>query len=86
MHTVKLLFFASLREALGRSEEIVEIPKGVNTVADLLSWQCQRNLKYQRAFSADKQIQAAINNQHVSSNALIIYADEIALFPPVTGG
>jgi molybdopterin synthase sulfur carrier subunit len=84
--SVKLLYFAWVRERLGRGEEVVEPPAGVTTVADLMAWLAGRGEEYAFAFENPKVIRAAINRTHVKASAPIAGAREIAFFPPMTGG
>ena len=84
--TVTLRYFAWVREKVGRSEETVELPNSVKTVADLTAWLKTRGPEYAAAFERDTVIRAALDMQHVKPGALIAGAREIAFFPPVTGG
>jgi molybdopterin synthase sulfur carrier subunit len=84
--SVKLLYFAWVRERLGRGEEVVEPPAGVTTVADLMTWLAGRGEEYAFAFENPKVIRAAINHTHVKASAPIAGAKEVAFFPPMTGG
>ena len=83
---MKLLYFAWVRERIGKGEEVVEPPAGVATVADLVTWLAGRGEEYAFAFENPKIIRAAINRTHVKPNAAIAGAKEIAFFPPMTGG
>jgi len=83
---VKLLYFAWVRERIGKGEEVVEPPSGVATVADLMGWLAGRGEEYAFAFENPKLIRAAINRTHVKPDAAIVGASEIAFFPPMTGG
>ncbi|HWN51599.1 MAG TPA: molybdopterin converting factor subunit 1 [Xanthobacteraceae bacterium] len=83
---MKLLYFAWVRERLGRGEEVVEPPAGVTTVADLMAWLAGRGEEYAFAFENPKVIRAAINRTHVKASAPIAGAKEVAFFPPMTGG
>jgi molybdopterin synthase sulfur carrier subunit len=84
--SVKLLYFAWVRERIGKGEEVVELPAGVSTVADLMTWLAGRGEEYAFAFENPKVIRAAINRTHVKSTAAITGAKEVAFFPPMTGG
>ena len=86
MATVKLVYFAWVREKIGRPNELVELPAGAKTVADLMAWLGARGPEYAAAFDKPKLIRAAINQAHVKHDASIAGASEIAFFPPVTGG
>jgi molybdopterin synthase sulfur carrier subunit len=83
---VKLLYFAWVRERVGKGEEVVEPPAGVATVAELMTWLAGRGEEYAFAFENPKVIRAAINRTHVKPNATIVGAKEVAFFPPMTGG
>ena len=84
--SVKLLYFAWVRERIGKGEEVVDLPAGVATVADLMTWLAGRGEEYAFAFENPKVIRAAINRTHVKPNAAIAGAKEVAFFPPMTGG
>jgi molybdopterin synthase sulfur carrier subunit len=84
--TVKLLYFAWVRERIGKGEEVVEPPSGVATVADLVGWLAGRGEEYAFAFENPKLVRAAIDRTHVKQDATIAGATEIAFFPPMTGG
>ena len=84
--SVKLLYFAWVRERIGKGEEVVELPAGVATIADLMTWLAGRGEEYAFAFENPKVIRAAINRTHVKPNATIAGAKEVAFFPPMTGG
>ena len=84
--SVKLLYFAWVRERIGKGEEVVDLPAGVSTVADLMSWLAGRGEEYAFAFENPKVIRAAINRTHVKPNTAIAGAKEVAFFPPMTGG
>ena len=84
--TVTLRYFAWLRERGGRSEERLDLPPGITTVADLILWLKERGPEYAHAFERSEGIRAAIDHTHVRQEALISGAREIGFFPPVTGG
>ncbi len=83
---MKLLYFAWVRERIGKAEEVVEPPAGIATVADLVAWLAGRGEEYALAFENPKTIRAAIDRAHVKSSAAIAGAKEVAFFPPMTGG
>lgn len=83
---LKLLYFARLREALGTAREEVVLPPEVGNVQELMAWLAQRGGVWQEQFAGCRPLRAAIN-QELAPNALPIKAgDEVAFFPPVTGG
>jgi molybdopterin synthase sulfur carrier subunit len=83
---VKLLYFAWVREKVGRAEEVLDLPAGVETVADLVAWLKRRGPEYEAAFDRPGIVRAALDKRHVQPGSPIAGAREIALFPPVTGG
>jgi molybdopterin synthase sulfur carrier subunit len=83
---VKLIYFAWVRERIGKPEEEIEPPANVATVADLLAWLSERGEEYAHAFENPKVIRTAIDRSHVRADAVIAGAREIAFFPPMTGG
>jgi sulfur-carrier protein len=83
---VKVLFFAGLREQLGTSGEEVELPAGVSTVAGLRSHLLKRGEKWKSALGEPRLVRAAVNQSMAAANAAIKAGDEVAFFPPVTGG
>ncbi|HZM33324.1 MAG TPA: molybdopterin converting factor subunit 1 [Burkholderiales bacterium] len=83
---VKVLFFAGLREQLGTSAEEIELPTGVTTVAALRSHLLQRGEAWKSALGESKLVRSAVNQDMVAPTARIKAGDEVAFFPPVTGG
>jgi sulfur-carrier protein len=83
---MKLLYFAWVRERIGKAEEVIEPPAAVSTVGDLMAWLSSRGDEYAHAFETPKVIRAAIDHTHVRPEAAIAGAREIAFFPPMTGG
>ena len=83
---VKVLYFASLREKLGRDAEEIELPAGVATVAALRSHLRGRGGVYENAFSEKILVRSAVNQDMVQPTAAVRAGDEVAFFPPVTGG
>ena len=86
MTNVRILYFASLREKVGRQAEEIELPSGVATVAALRSHLRNRGGVYQDAFSEKALLRAAVNQDMVQPAAAVKAGDEVAFFPPVTGG
>ncbi|HWP25764.1 MAG TPA: molybdopterin converting factor subunit 1 [Xanthobacteraceae bacterium] len=83
---MKLVYFAWVRERIGKAEEEIALPKSVGTVADLIGWLSQRGEEYAHAFENPKVIRAAIDRMHARPDSPIANANEIAFFPPMTGG
>ena len=84
--SVKVLYFAWVRERIGKADEIVDPPAAVATVGDLMGWLAARGEEYAFAFDNRKVIRAAIDRTHVKPDAAIAGAREVAFFPPMTGG
>lgn len=82
----KLLYFAWVREKIGVSEEMIELPSSVATAGDLIGFLARRGDGYAEALAHPKVIRVAVNQEHVEHDELISGAREIALFPPMTGG
>ena len=83
---MKLLYFAWVRERIGKPEEDIDLPQGVATVGDLMAWLAGRGEEYAHAFENPKIIRAAIDRAHVKADAALVGAREVAFFPPMTGG
>jgi molybdopterin synthase sulfur carrier subunit len=86
MTTLKLVYFAWVRERVGKAEEEVAPPVSVATIAQLMQWLGGRGEEYAYAFENPKVIRAAIDKSHARPDATIAGAREIAFFPPMTGG
>lgn len=84
--TIKLRYFAWVRERVGKPEEDIELPAGIGTVGELMTWLAGRGEEYAYAFENPKVIRAAIDRTHVRPQSPIGTASEIAFFPPMTGG
>jgi molybdopterin synthase sulfur carrier subunit len=83
---MKALYFAWVRERIGKADEEIDPPAEIATVADLLGWLSHRDEAYAHAFENPRVIRVAIDRAHVKPEALIAGAREIAFFPPMTGG
>jgi molybdopterin synthase sulfur carrier subunit len=83
---VRLVYFAWVRERIGRTDEEVDLPAGVETVADLVRWLKTRGEEYAYAFENEGVVRAAVDRVHVKPEADVAGAREIAFFPPMTGG
>lgn len=83
---VKVLYFAALREQLGTAGEEIELPAGVGTVAALRSHLRGRGGAWEFALAEGKLVRAALNQDMAPPAAALKAGDEVAFFPPVTGG
>ena len=81
--SVKVLYFASLKEALGIGNETLELPAGVNTVGGLRDWLASHG---RDRLSSARNLRCAVNQDMAGPDAAMRDGDEIAFFPPVTGG
>jgi len=83
---MKLLYFAWLRAKIGKAEETVEPPANVTNVAALIDWLKTRGPGFAEALKNAKLVRVAVNREYVGWNHKLQPGDEVALFPPVTGG
>ncbi len=83
---MKLVYFAWVRERIGRTDEQVHVPDEIETVAELVRWLKSRGEEYEYAFENEGIVRAAIDHVHVKPDARIAGAREVAFFPPMTGG
>lgn len=83
---IKLRFFASVREKLALSEEQVTVPDHILTVANLREWLILRGENWPEALAEERALRIAINQEVASIDTLLRDGDEVAFFPPVTGG
>jgi molybdopterin synthase sulfur carrier subunit len=81
-----VLYFASLAETIGARSEQLELPADCNTVAELVSLLRTRGEPFDSTFDGKTRILVAINQEMSEPEAAIHNSDEIAFFPPVTGG
>ncbi len=83
---IKILYFARIKEALGLAQEAVSLPEAVSDVSGLTTWLRQRGNQWQSELAPGKALRVAVNQAMVGMDATIKDGDEIAYFPPVTGG
>jgi molybdopterin synthase sulfur carrier subunit len=84
--SVKLVYFAWVRERIGKDHEEVDLPDSIETVRDLLDWLKARGDGYAAALAHPQAIRVALDMEHVQHGEKIGTPYEIALFPPMTGG
>ena len=84
--TIEVLYFARLREAFGREREQVELPGDIQDVAGLTEWLRSRGEPWERELAPGKPVRIAVNQDMAAADTLIGNGDEVAFFPPVTGG
>jgi molybdopterin synthase sulfur carrier subunit len=83
---LRLVFYAWLRELLGTAGEVVALPEGVATVDALMAWQRRRGPAHAAAFAAEARVRCAVNQDFARADTPVAPGDEVAFFPPVTGG
>lgn len=83
---IRILYFALLRDALGRAQEELEVPEDVTTVAGLREWFRGCGEPYATALGNARRVRAAVNQEMAEPDDAVKAGDEVAFFPPVTGG
>jgi molybdopterin synthase sulfur carrier subunit len=83
---MKIRYFAWLRHRIGAAEETVEPPPEVRSVASLKGWLADRHPAFKEALAAKGLVRCAVNQDYVPDDAALQPTDEVAFFPPVTGG
>jgi len=83
---IKFLYFSWIRERVGLEEERLDIPDSAKTVGDLLIWLQGRNEQFGAALEFPEIIRVALDHEHVEHNQPLGTPNEVALFPPMTGG
>ncbi len=81
-----ILYFAWLRERIGVSSEEIALPDGVRTVSALVDFLAMRSPRHETAFSNRRTVRAAVNQEFADLLDAVGPGDEVAFFPPVTGG
>jgi molybdopterin synthase sulfur carrier subunit len=81
-----LLYFAWVRQKTGKSEEQFTLPPEIRTVRELAAFLAARGGGYEHAFGDEKRLRVAVGQAHADWDAPVSDADEVAFFPPVTGG
>ena len=83
---MRILYFAWLRQMTGIDSEEVEMPSHITNVAGLIEWLKERNEKFAEALSDFDSIRVAVNQEFAEPDAPVAQGDEVAIFPPMTGG
>ena len=83
---MNVLYFAWVRQKIGRSEEMIQHNAELRTVRDLAEFLAARGGGYAEVFSDMTRLRAAVNQVHAGLDQAIAAGDEVAFFPPVTGG
>jgi molybdopterin synthase sulfur carrier subunit len=83
---VDLVYFAWVRERIGKSSETLDLPSSVKTVGDLIDYLKGLGEEYEMALEHDRVIRVAVDQEHAEHDEPIAGAREIGIFPPMTGG
>ena len=83
---MRIRYFAWLKQRTGCAEEELDLPAGIETVADLMHHLGQRHPRFAEAASSQGVVRCAIDQTHADPTARLAGAREVAFFPPVTGG
>ncbi len=83
---VHIVYFAWVRERIGRSEEDLDLPSEVTTARELITHLTTLGEEYEAAFEFPDVIRVAVNQEHIDHDESIMGAREIGIFPPMTGG
>ena len=83
---MKIIYFSWVRDKVGIGKEEITLPENVTNVEQLAGWLQGRGDGYVKAFADLSIIRAAVNQEHVKLDHPIVADDEVAFFPPVTGG
>lgn len=83
---IKVLYFARIKESVNYSTEDIALPNEVSTITSLKGFLAKRGEVWADLFNGKQTIRAAINHELVDNMAAISEGDEVAFFPPVTGG
>lgn len=83
---VHIVYFAWVRERIGKSEDDLVLPESVKTAGDLIQHLATLGEEYEAAFEFPDVIRVAVNQEHIEHDESIAGAREIGIFPPMTGG
>tara|TARA_B110000858_G_C17810161_1_gene480761 strand:- start:27488 stop:27742 length:255 start_codon:yes stop_codon:yes gene_type:complete len=83
---LSIQYFASIREALDRNNEELELPANVSSVQALIDYLLDANPHFEAIFNKDSKVLVAVNQTVVGRNHPLSENDEVAFFPPMTGG
>lgn len=86
MATIRILYFAGLREATGTGAESVQLPATVSDIGGLRALLRARGGAWSEALAENRRVRAAVNQDMAGDDTAIADGDEVAFFPPVTGG
>jgi len=81
-----ILYFGRVRDEVGTDKEEIKLPQGVQTLEDLITWLRQQSTGHELALGPGSMLKLAINQEYQPRTAALSQGDEVAIFPPVTGG
>jgi len=83
---MKILYFGWVKSKLGTGSETIDLPPNVKSVSDLIALLCSKGSRHESALSDISEIRVAVDQEIADMNTSISEAEEVALFPPMTGG
>ncbi len=83
---MQIVYFASVRETIGRDSEDITFPQNIKTIDDCIAWLAATDARYADAFAEPAKLRFALDQHMVRADAPLGAAKELAIFPPVTGG
>ena len=83
---IKLFYFAKVREVLGIDREEIDVESDIKTLAELVAFLKLRGSQWQSIFDMSSSYRMAVNQELVEASHIINANDEVAFFPPITGG
>lgn len=86
MAAMHFVYFSWIKERIGKGDEEIDVPASVETVADLLAFLKTRGEEYEMALEHEQAVRVALDMEHVHHTEKLGTPQEIALFPPMTGG
>lgn len=81
---MRVLYFAAVRRNIGVGEELLDLPENIKTAGELLAWLRSKDELHKAGLSG--RVCIAVNQEHVDENMRLDGVEEVAFFPPVTGG
>ena len=83
---MKIFYFAWVRDKMGRDGEEIQLPDGIKTAGEFIDWFKERGVAEAQVIGASEMVKMAVNQEYAGPGHPISDDDEVALFPPVTGG